>query len=219
MQGQLMIYFAFALAAFGGYLLGSIPFGLVLTRMAGLGDIRNVGSGNIGATNVLRTGRKDIALATLLLDAGKAAIALLLARMFWGDRAYGDEIGYVAGGAAFLGHCFPVWLGFKGGKGVATYFGVMIAGIFPLGILAGATWLAMAAIFRYSSLAALAATAIAPLAALIGGFDFSAVLFCLLLQALVFWRHRANIARLMRGEEPKIGAGKTAAEPVEAPPA
>src|ERR1700755_1752815 len=112
-----------------GYLLGSIPFGLVLTRLAGLGDIRQIGSGNIGATNVLRTGRKDIALATLLLDAGKAAIALIIARGLWGDRpgAGGDEIGYIAGGAAFLGHCFPVWLGFKGGKGVATYFGVMLA--------------------------------------------------------------------------------------------
>ena len=215
--GLLMIYLPFVLAALGGYLLGSIPFGLVLTRMAGLGDIRNVGSGNIGATNVLRTGRKDIALATLLLDAGKAAIALLIARGLWGDKAGGDEIGYIAGGAAFLGHCFPVWLGFKGGKGVATYFGVMLAGIAPLGFLAGATWLAIAAIFRYSSLAALAATAIAPIAALIGGFDTSAILFCFLLQALVYWRHRANIARLLRGEEPQIGAGKSAT-PSETPP-
>jgi glycerol-3-phosphate acyltransferase PlsY len=226
-----MAYFPFVLAALGGYLLGSIPFGLVLTKMAGLGDIRAIGSGNIGATNVLRTGRKDIALATLLLDAGKAAIALIAARALWGDKPSSDEIGFIAGGAAFLGHCFPVWLGFKGGKGVATYFGVMFAGIFPLGILAGATWLAMAAIFRYSSLAALAAVTITPIAALVGGFDVSAIIFCLVLMALVFWRHRANIARLLRGEEPKIGAGKkqaeaesastaqTEASPAEAPPA
>lgn len=208
---------AFALAAIGGYLLGSIPFGLVLTRMAGLGDIRAVGSGNIGATNVLRTGRKDIALATLLLDAGKAAIALLIARGLWGDRAGGDEIGYIAGGAAFFGHCFPIWLNFKGGKGVATYFGVLLAGIFPLGALAAFAWLAMAAIFRYSSLAALVAAAITPIAGLVGGFDFSAIVFCLILEALIFWRHRANIARLIRGEEPKIGAGKNAPEAAPAP--
>ncbi len=123
--------FALPISAALGYLLGSIPFGLLLTRLAGLGDIRAIGSGNIGATNVLRTGRKDIALATLLLDGGKAAIALLIAR-----SVFGFEAGLLAGGMAFVGHCFPVWLGFKGGKGVATFFGVLFAGLWPVGLTA-----------------------------------------------------------------------------------
>lgn len=223
-----MLVFAFILAAAGGYLLGSIPFGLVLTKAAGLGDIRDVGSGNIGATNVLRTGRKDIALATLLLDAGKAAIALLLARALAGVAGINDEpqmqIGLVAGGAAFIGHCFPVWLQFKGGKGVATFFGVLFAGIWPLGIVAGITWLATATIFRYSSLAALCAAAIAPIMSLIAGYQWWETLFAFVLAALIFWRHAANIARLRAGTEPKIGAKKEeeAAAPVVAeatPPA
>ena len=201
----------YALAAIGGYLLGSIPFGLVLTRAAGLGDIRAIGSGNIGATNVLRTGRKDIALATLVLDALKAGIALVLARLIWGDDRPGwAEIGYVAGFSAFLGHCYPVWLGFKGGKGVATFFGVLFAGLWPVGLIAGVTWLAVAAIFRYSSLAALCAVAVAPLFAWIGGFEISAIVFCAALAALIFWRHRANIERLRAGTEPRIGAKKSA---------
>jgi len=210
---------AFLLAAAGGYLLGSIPFGLVLTRLAGLGDIRDIGSGNIGATNVLRTGRKDLALATLLLDAGKAGIALMLAR--WAaSAAFPDQdstqtvIGLVAGGAAFLGHCFPAWLGFKGGKGVATFFGVLFAGIWPIGIVAGATWLAVAAMLRFSSLAALCAAAIAPLAAWAGGFDIAEIVFAALLAVLIFWRHRANIARLIAGTEPRIG-NKTKGAPIE----
>ncbi|HVY84213.1 MAG TPA: glycerol-3-phosphate 1-O-acyltransferase PlsY [Caulobacterales bacterium] len=214
---------AYALAALGGYLLGSIPFGLVLTRLAGLGDIRKIGSGNIGATNVLRTGRKDLALATLLLDAGKAGIALLLARAVWGSQPYWAEVSYVAGGMAFLGHCYPVWLGFKGGKGVATFFGLLFAGLWPIAVVAGATWLAAAAIFRYSSLAALAAAAVAPLFAFAGGApDTSGVIFCLVLSVLIFWRHRANIQRLLNGTEPKIGqkaAAPAAAAPVEQPPA
>ena len=146
-----MLVFGFILAAIGGYLLGSVPFGLVLTRAAGLGDIRQIGSGNIGATNVLRTGRKDLALATLLLDALKAGIALVLARWIAGaagvpeNTAY--QIGLVAGAAAFIGHCYPVWLGFKGGKGIATFFGVLFAGPWPLGVIAGVTWLAVATIF------------------------------------------------------------------------
>ena len=193
----------YVIAALGGYLLGSIPFGLVLTRAAGLGDIRNVGSGNIGATNVLRTGRKDIAFATLLLDAGKAAIALLIARYLGGLEA-----GYVAGGAAFLGHCFPVWLSFKGGKGVATFFGVLLAGLWPVGLIAGATWLATAGLFRYSSLGALAAAAAAPAAAALLNLGPWAIGFCLVLAALIYWRHSANIQRLLRGEEPKIGQKK-----------
>ena len=204
----------YGLTALGGYLLGSIPFGLLLTRWAGLGDIRNVGSGNIGATNVLRTGRKDIALATLLLDAAKAGAALIIARMLWGDDKPGwSEIGLVAGGAAFIGHCYPVWLNFKGGKGVATYFGVLLAGMWPIGLLAAVTWIGVAAIARMSSLAALVAAAIAPLAAWIAGFDWSEIAFCIVLAVLIFWRHRANIARLRAGTEPRIGASKAEAAP------
>ncbi|MET0183301.1 MAG: glycerol-3-phosphate 1-O-acyltransferase PlsY [Caulobacterales bacterium] len=208
---------SFALAALGGYLLGSIPFGLLLTRLAGLGDIRAIGSGNIGATNVLRTGRKDIAIATLLLDAGKAAAALIIARALWGFDA-----GLIAGAAAFIGHCFPIWLGFKGGKGVATFFGVLLAGIWPIGLLAGVTWLAVAGIFRMSSLAALCAALVAPLAALIAGEEMSVIVFCAVLTVLIFFRHRANIERLLAGTEPKIGAKKSdeliEPAPAEPPP-
>lgn len=204
-----MLILYFALAAVGGYLLGSIPFGLVLTRVAGLGDIRNIGSGNIGATNVLRTGRKDIALATLVLDAGKAGIALLLARWISGDEnPLQIEFGLVAGFAAFIGHCFPVWLGFKGGKGVATYFGLLLAGMPPLGAVIGVTWIAVAMMFRFSSLAALVSVALAPVLALIGGYQISQVICLVALAALIFWRHSANIARLIGGTEPRIGDGK-----------
>jgi acyl phosphate:glycerol-3-phosphate acyltransferase len=207
-----MLAFFIILAALGGYLLGSIPFGLVLARAAGLGDIRQIGSGNIGATNVLRTGRKDLALATLLLDAGKAGLALLLARWLASGQPRQTEIELVAGAAAFVGHCYPVWLGFKGGKGVATFFGVLFAGVWPLGILAGVAWLAVATMFGYSSLAALAAAAIAPIAAAIAGFEVSQVAFTALLAGLIFWRHRANIARLRAGTEPRIGGAKPAPE-------
>lgn len=195
----------FAAAAVGGYLLGSIPFGLVLTRLAGLGDIRDIGSGNIGATNVLRTGRKDIALATLLLDAGKAALALLVARHFGGYEA-----GLIAGGAAFLGHCFPIWLGFKGGKGVATFFGVLLAGMWPVGLIAGATWLAVAAVSRISSLSALTAAAVSPVVAslLMPTPKLWPIGFCVALAVLIFIRHQPNIARLLAGTEPKMGAKK-----------
>ncbi|HYD86181.1 MAG TPA: glycerol-3-phosphate 1-O-acyltransferase PlsY [Vitreimonas sp.] len=218
-----MLVLIFILAAAGGYLLGSIPFGLVITRLSGLGDIRNIGSGNIGATNVLRTGRKDLALATLLLDAGKAAIALLLAReiadMAGSSAELQRQVGLVAGAAAFIGHCFPVWLGFKGGKGVATFFGVLFAGVWPLGVIAGVTWLAVATIFRYSSLAALCAAAIAPIAAFVAGFSWSETAFAALLAVLIFWRHSANIARLRAGTEPRIGdkknAAPSAAEPTQ----
>ncbi|MDX2273908.1 MAG: glycerol-3-phosphate 1-O-acyltransferase PlsY [Hyphomonadaceae bacterium] len=206
----------FVLAALGGYLLGSIPFGLVLTRMAGLGDIRNVGSGNIGATNVLRTGRKDIALATLVLDAGKAAAALLIARELAPEQLAMD-LGLIAGGAAFIGHCFPIWLNFKGGKGVATFFGVLLAGVWPIGVLAAVTWLAIATIFRYSSLAALCAAAIAPLAALVGQFNWSEIAFTFVLAVLIFWRHAANIARLRAGTEPHIGDKSDAPAPAQEP--
>ncbi|MGQ7063042.1 MAG: glycerol-3-phosphate 1-O-acyltransferase PlsY [Caulobacterales bacterium] len=190
------------LAAIGGYLLGSIPFGLVLVKLAGLGDIRSVGSGNIGATNVLRTGRKDLALATLVLDSGKAGIAALVFTL-----AVSPTAGLIAGGAAFLGHCFPVWLGFKGGKGVATFLGVLLAVLWPVGLLVCATWLGMALVLRISSLSALTASAAAPALALAFGRPDVAVL-ALFLAALLWWRHKDNIARLLRGEEPHIGAKK-----------
>ncbi|WP_455178237.1 glycerol-3-phosphate 1-O-acyltransferase PlsY [Azospirillum melinis] len=191
-----------ALAALLGYLLGSIPFGLVLTRMAGLGDIRQIGSGNIGATNVLRTGNKPLALATLLLDSGKGAIAALLA-LWWA----GPEAAVLAAGGAMLGHSFPVWLGFKGGKGVATAIGVLLAISWPVGLLACLTWIVMAALFRISSLSALTALGLSPLT----GWYFGGPLvggLCLFIAVLVFIRHEANIRRLLKGEEPKIGAGK-----------
>jgi glycerol-3-phosphate acyltransferase PlsY len=210
-----VVVFFFVLAAVGGYLLGSIPFGLVLTKAAGLGDIRQIGSGNIGATNVLRTGRKDLALATLVLDAAKAGIALLFFKALAGwtggptmgeNTAY--QVGLVAGAAAYIGHCYPVWLQFKGGKGVATFFGVLFAGPWPLGLIAGITWLAVATMFRFSSLAGLCAAAIAPVMALVAGFGWEEVVFTLFLAALIFWRHRGNIERLIAGTEPRIGDKK-----------
>jgi glycerol-3-phosphate acyltransferase PlsY len=194
-----------AVALIGGYLLGSIPFGLLLTRMAGLGDIRNVGSGNIGATNVLRTGRKDIAAATLLLDGGKAAAAVLIARYF-----FGPEAGLLAGGAAFFGHCFPVWLKFKGGKGVATFFGALLAALPMIGVAAILIWLSVAFVFRFSSLAALSAAAAAPALAYLLHAGPWAIGFCAVLAGLIFWRHQANLKRLLSGEEPRIGTKKPA---------
>ena len=188
-----------ALAAILGYLLGSVPFGIVITRALGLGDLRQIGSGNIGATNVLRTGNKPAALATLLLDSGKGAIAVLLARYLGGEVA-----AIVAGGAAFLGHCFPVWLGFKGGKGVATFLGTLIALHWPLGLIACATWLVTALLSRISSLSALVAAALSPLVATVLGRG-DLILVCLFMTALIFIRHRANIARILQGSEPKIG--------------
>ncbi|MGB0920894.1 MAG: glycerol-3-phosphate 1-O-acyltransferase PlsY [Alphaproteobacteria bacterium] len=194
-------YFMAALA--GGYLLGSIPFGLVFTRMAGLGDIRDVGSGNIGATNVLRTGNKAIAIATLLFDALKGAAALLIA-----DYFYGPDIAIAAGCGAFIGHIFPVWLRFNGGKGVATFLGLMLAAHWPLGLMACATWLITAAIFRISSLSALVAVALCPVyfIALFDMWQWGEA--SALLAVLVYIRHKENIQRLLKGEEPKIGAGK-----------
>ncbi len=200
-----------ALAAVGGYLLGSIPFGVILTRLATGEDVRSIGSGNIGATNVLRTGRKDLALATLILDAGKGAAAFLLAQaLFPGVPA----IAAIAGGAAFLGHLFPVWLGFKGGKGVATFFGLLIAAAWPLGLMAAATWLLVAVLFRMSSLAALVAAVAAPLLALLPlplmGLPASGPVLALsVATAILIWlRHHENIARILKGTEPRIGAKK-----------
>ena len=187
-----------------GYLLGSIPFGLLLTKFAGLGDIRNIGSGNIGATNVLRTGRKGLAAATLVLDALKGAAAVLIARTL----VYDQDIALFAGLAAVLGHLFPVWLGFKGGKGVAAGLGVLLATAWPIGVAACAIWLLVAAIARFSSLAALAAFASAPCTALIVE-DFSVVKLAFTIAVLVFVSHQANIRRLLDGTEPRIGRGKT----------
>jgi len=187
------------LAAVLGYLLGSVPFGLVLTKLAGHGDIRAIGSGNIGATNVLRTGNKGLAAATLVLDAAKGALALLLARWWWGEDA-----ALVAGVAAMAGHAFPVWLGFKGGKGVATGAGVLLAAQWWLGLAALAVWLGVALATRISSAGALAACAAAPIVALLLG-DVRLALFAAGLGALIAWRHRPNIARLMAGTEPRIG--------------
>ena len=184
----------------GGYLLGSIPFGLVLTRLAGLGDIRKIGSGNIGVTNVLRTGRKDLAAATLLLDSGKGAAAALIA-FWWG----GPDTMLCAGFGAVVGHLFPVWLGFRGGKGVATTLGTLLAVSWPVGLAACAGWLLVAGLFRYSSLAALLSLAAAPLFAWFLRHDIQLVQFAAALAVLVWLRHHENIRRLLNGTESKIG--------------
>jgi acyl phosphate:glycerol-3-phosphate acyltransferase len=182
-----------------GYLLGSVPFGMVLTRVMGLGNLRDIGSGNIGATNVLRTGSKTAAALTLLLDGGKGAVAVLLARAMTGEDA-----AQIAGLAAMLGHCYPVWLRFKGGKGVATYIGLVLALAWPVGLAVCATWLVAAAASRTSSLAALAAAALSTFWMVLLGQGHALVLGALL-TLLIFWRHRANITRLRAGTEPKIG--------------
>lgn len=201
-----MLALAFGLA----YLLGAIPFGLLLTRAAGLGDIRQIGSGNIGATNVLRTGRKGLAFATMLLDGGKGAVAVVVARYLADENA-----ALLAGIGAVVGHLFPIWLTFKGGKGVATALGVFFIVAWPIGILCGATWLLMAAVFRMSSLASVTCMVVAPLAAwalpsLEASFSgpWQLVVSCAGISLLVIHRHHANIQRLLRGEEPKIGQTK-----------
>jgi acyl phosphate:glycerol-3-phosphate acyltransferase len=187
-----------------GYLLGSIPFGLLLTRIAGLGDIRGIGSGNIGATNVLRTGGKSLAAATLILDGLKGAAAVLIAQaVLWNQ-----DTALFAGLTAVLGHLFPIWLGFKGGKGAATGLGVLIAASWPVGLAACAVWLLVAAAARLSSLATLAAFAAAPVVALILE-EFSVVKLAFTIAVLVFVRHQANIRRLLTGTEPRIGRSKT----------
>jgi len=182
-----------------GYLLGSIPFGLLLTRAAGLGDVRSIGSGNIGATNVLRTGNKGLAAATLLLDMLKGTAAVLIA------GRYGPELAMAAGLGAFLGHIFPVWLGFKGGKGVATYIGVLFGLMWQAGLLFLAIWILVALALRYSSLAALVACAIVPVALWFMGRGDLAILFAAL-SVVVFLKHHANISRLIAGTEGRIGA-------------
>ncbi len=182
----------------GAYLLGSIPFGIVLTRLGGAGDLRQIGSGNIGATNVLRTGRKGLAAATLLLDGGKGAAAVLIAAQLEPGLAL------LAGAAAFVGHLFPVWLNFRGGKGVATMLGVSLAAWWPAGVAFALVWLAMLAISRRSSVGGLAGATAAPVAAAAGG-QSALVLVMLAMALLVVWKHRENIARLIAGTEPRVG--------------
>ncbi|MBF0678352.1 MAG: glycerol-3-phosphate 1-O-acyltransferase PlsY [Devosia sp.] len=198
-------FFPLILALVLGYLSGSIPFGLILTRAAGLGDIRNIGSGNIGATNVLRTGNKKIAAATLILDALKAAVPVLVARYFWGEEA-----AMLAAVGAFFGHCFPVWLGFKGGKGVAVMIGSLFALAWPVGIIFCAVWLIVAFARKISSLAALTAAATAPIFAYLFGSPLLSMTV-IALALLLFFQHRENIARLLAGTEPTIGGSKKAA--------
>ena len=209
----------FALSALGGYLLGSIPFGLVLTRLAGLGDIRKIGSGNIGATNVLRTGRKDLALLTVILDASKAGAAALIAQALAPDEPY-IFIGYItsvsilsgliAGVCGVLGHNFPLWLGFKGGKGVASAFGFIVATQPQLGLIALAVWLGVAVITRYSSLSAICAAVSVPFFAFFLT-DTTHAVFYSAIALLVLIRHHANINRLLHGRESKISFSKKAA--------
>jgi glycerol-3-phosphate acyltransferase PlsY len=204
-----------------GYLLGSIPFGLLLTRAAGMGDIRSIGSGNIGATNVLRTGNKGLAAATLVLDAAKGAAAVLLARFvlipYFGapQGAPAEWVVYAAGLAAFLGHTFPVWLGFKGGKGVATYIGVLLGLNWIVGLIFCAVWLLIAVARRFSSLAALTAAATAPIFAYgLAGTEGDALTFaatCGVITIIVYYKHWANIRRLWDGTEPRIGSEKPVA--------
>ncbi len=197
-----------ATAAIAGYVLGSIPFGLVLTRLAGLGDIRAIGSGNIGATNVLRTGNKFLALATLLLDGGKGGIAVAAVLMLSGAH----DVALIAGACAVLGHNFPIWLGFKGGKGVATTIGMILVAAWPVGVGVCLSWLAVAAVFRYSSLASLAALSLAPVWSwlLIEAPDnMSLSIATAAIAILGIARHHTNIGRLIKGEESKIGSKKT----------
>ena len=193
--GQTWPYLA---AAFAGYLLGAIPFGLVVTRLAGLGDIRQIGSGSIGATNVLRTGNKRLALLTLILDGGKGGLAVLVA------GAMGQDMAVLAGGGAVVGHCFPIWLRFKGGKGFATFLGTLLAAAPYAGLAACLSWLVVAALFRYSSLATIAAVVLSPLYAYLLA-DWQRMGLAAFLAVLILVRHHTNIRRLLGGSEPKIG--------------
>ncbi len=212
-----LTYLAFAACLIGGYLLGSIPFGVIVTQLGGAGDVREIGSGNIGATNVLRTGRRELAFFTLLGDGGKGVVAVLVARALVENGPINDLAAALAGGAAFLGHLFPVWLGFKGGKGVATFFGVTLAAAWPVGVAAALTWIAVAAILRLSSLAALAAVALAPLFAFLLHQPRSVIVLAMFIAVLVFIRHRENITRLLAGTEPRIGAARTEPALTDAP--
>ena len=197
MQTQL-ITIAPVLAIALGYLLGSIPFGVVLTRLAGAGDLRQIGSGNIGATNVLRTGRKGLAAATLLLDLLKGAAAVWIAQAIW------PGLGIVAAAGAFIGHCYPVWLKFNGGKGVATLMGIVLALHWPSGIVFAVVWLGLLATLRISSVAGMAAAISAPVSAAVMN-RFNLVMLLVVLALIVLWKHRENIERLLAGTEPRIG--------------
>ena len=190
-----------------GYLLGSIPFGVILTRAFGAGDLRQIGSGNIGATNVLRTGRKGLAAATLLLDGAKGAAAVLLARHFVPEL--GDQGAMIAGAAAMIGHCYPVWLKFRGGKGVATLLGLSIALAWPIWLVFAVVWLGAVLLLRISSLGGMLGAVAAPVAAIALGYPVYAIGLGGL-AAIVLWRHRENIARLRAGTEPRVGAKKSA---------
>jgi len=205
-----LTYVQLGVAVLGGYLLGSIPFGVIVMKLAGAGDPRAIGSGNIGATNVLRSGRRDLAALTLVGDGGKGALAVLIAWL--AARGLDDQAQAVltalAGGAAFFGHLFPVWLGFKGGKGVATFFGTLLAAAWPVGLLAGATWLLMAAVFRISSLAALTAAVLAPVFVLVLHRPHPIAVLAAVMAALIYLRHLPNIRRLLKGDEPRIGGDK-----------
>jgi glycerol-3-phosphate acyltransferase PlsY len=200
-----MTYWPLLAAFVGAYVLGSVPFGLLLTKSAGLGDIRAVGSGNIGATNVLRTGHKGLAALTLILDAAKGAAAVLLAHWLGGHVGFQIAAGLIAGFGAVIGHVFPVWLKFTGGKGVATMFGVIVALSWPVGLVAFVTWLLIAVVFRLSSLAAIVAVGFTPVFALALTHDRALVLLSAVLAILVIVKHHANIRRLLTGTEPKIG--------------
>ncbi len=193
------------LAVAFGYLLGSIPFGLILTRAAGLGDVRNVGSGNIGATNVLRTGHKGLAALTLVLDALKGTAAVLIGYEIGAAGGVATDAALLAGLAAFLGHIFPVWLGFRGGKGVATYIGVLLGAAWQAAVVFCAIWLLVALLTRYSSLSALIAALVVPIGLFASG-DRATGLLAAIMSALLIYKHRANIRRLAAGEEPRIGA-------------
>ena len=194
-----MDHTAFIIAITLGYFLGSIPFGLFISKLGGQGDVREIGSGNIGATNVLRTGRKDLAALTLLFDGGKAAISALVIHHFFGAPYH-----LIAAASALIGHCFPVWLGFKGGKGVATFFGALLATAWPVGLIAAGTWLVIALAFKMSSMAALWAAGTAPLVAFYLGYTDVAVM-AIFIAIVIFIRHRENIGRIAKGKETKIG--------------
>lgn len=194
-------FYEYAAAVLCGYLMGSAPFGLLLGHAFGVGDLRKLGSGNIGATNMWRAGRKDLAVLTFALDSTKAAAALAIARAL-----FGPEAGFAAGCAAFLGHCFPIWLRFKGGKGVSSFFGVLLAGMPYVGIAAALTWLATVFTFRISALGALAAAALAPIYAALLHRPWWEVVVCVGLALVIYPLHHANLRRLIKGEEPKLGA-------------